>query len=716
MKQTALTSNLHLLEQPIDRPVSHGAEPENMNHIWVWDRSGSMAGLIRDLVNDLIDHVKALKIGDSISLGWFSGQGDCNWVVKGFKLSQPADYGTLETMLRANDTIRNTTCFSEILGQTNQVVEDLKAIMPDFALCFFTDGYPVVQNYQREIESITQAIAKVQGKLASVLLVGYGGYYNKELMASMAQQFGGTLVHSSQLEDFSKALTEFVIESREYGVKVSVTPKVESERGVYFSVDGKTIRIYKTENGKISFAPSRKGRNSLYVLTNSPVTGAEVEDVNSVSSIRAALAAAFVLTQTCRSHLALEVLGSIGDVALIDAVNNSWTNSEYGRTETLLRKAIASPQARFLKGIDHKYLPRADAFCVLDAVNALLNDENARFYPYFPGFQYNRIGLKAEVKESVTAKFTPDANPSCSLENMVWHDTRLNLSLTAKIPGTVNLGGDCARFGFSQTYPTFIWRSYSFVKDGNVNVPEAPFSMSHETYAKLKAQGMIDMDWAPEIPVFVHLDRIPVMNRSIADGKTSAKDLCAKALQELKLEAEIKVLKAAKVKLETSGARNLARTSVLTAGQVDFLKCHYVGHNGYDAPTADLPSTDYYMAKEFSIKIKGCSSLPKLEAVEEKLKKKGVAGLTVSENLVYAGMRLLESAPAGSSQRLTWIISELSLKTKQLRTIRKEIQRTKFAVLLGKRWFDQWTSRENCQLELEGYTFTVDLREVKVEI
>jgi hypothetical protein len=48
--------------------------------------------------------------------------------------------------------------------------------------------------------------------------------------------------------------------------------------------------------------------------------------------------------------------------------------------------------------------------------------------------------------------------------------------------------------------------------------------------------------------------------------------------------------------------------------------------------------------------------------------------------------------------------------------LRKEIQRTKFSVLLAKRWFDEFDSRENCTLDVNGVTFIVSLDSKKVGI
>ena len=48
--------------------------------------------------------------------------------------------------------------------------------------------------------------------------------------------------------------------------------------------------------------------------------------------------------------------------------------------------------------------------------------------------------------------------------------------------------------------------------------------------------------------------------------------------------------------------------------------------------------------------------------------------------------------------------------------IRREVQETKFAILLGKKWFDEFDSREDSNLTVDNNFFTIEIREVKVNI
>ena len=172
--------DLFLACQPHEKPkqAAQAVKPP-VNHIWIYDRSGSMYSLLSGLVRDLKDLSRSLKVGDTLTLGWFSSERDFNFMIKGFKITGDSDYALLDKLLDQNSRTLGTTCFSDILADTKQVVQDLKIFSSTFALSFFTDGYPVVSNYNREVEAIFSAIKNLQGDISSALLVGYGYYYNK---------------------------------------------------------------------------------------------------------------------------------------------------------------------------------------------------------------------------------------------------------------------------------------------------------------------------------------------------------------------------------------------------------------------------------------------------------------------------------------------------------------------------------------------------------
>lgn len=732
MRCLDIKSNLYLTQEEVDPTTPQVDLPETTNHIWIYDRSGSMYGLLSRLTEDLVDRAKQIPVGDTITLGWFSGEGLFNFILKGFKVAGDGDYALLKQAIRKNNSCLCTTCFSEILDNVATVLKDLSIFSSRYALCFFTDGYPVVSNHQREVDNIFKAISAIQGNLTASLLVGYGNYYNKTLMAQMTEALGGMLIHSNDLPTFSISLSEFIKNVQDTSGKIKV--KVDANPGdIIFSVNGTDINVYSVNTeGYVLFTPTKtrgRGKNYIYTLTSKRPEGVielikltkavAGRDTKIESFVRGIYAAAYLLVQKTRTDEALEVLGLLGDKALIDVVANAFTNEEYGSAEKRIVQAVKSPTQRFINGWDPSYLPKTDAFCVLDALDLLFEDADAYLYPQHKAFQYKRIGVPSVPKDGFPI-FEPEKGVKCAFSNLVWNENRLNLSVLVNIPGTVKLKRDYRKKGFiKNTFLTFIWRNYTIVKDGFLNVACLPLSMSEKTFDVLKTNGLISSktEYKPSEVYEVQFNSIPIMNRATSEGRTSAKNLFSKVYEELQLKAEMKTLKYLRSSIEPEKVVKITGDFVgLNFAQVDYLALLGVTPKGFHPEVEKVEATDYYFAKEFNVKMKGLSKLPKVDDVLNKIQTQ--KKLTASDQLIEATLKTFNSVvgTCAGATKLSWIDARMEDIQRSVARLRKEIQRTKFAIVLGKKWFDEFTSRENNSLELNGVVFNVALEEKKVEI
>ena len=728
MKYFQIKKDLFLVEQEIVKQVKTPAKPEPTNNIWIYDRSGSMSCDLPQLVEDLIVKSKEIPVGDTITLGWFSGEGQNNFILKGFRVTAERDYNILENAIRKNKTTIGCTCFSEILAETKKVISDLAVISDKFSLMFFTDGYPVVSNYSKEINAIHKAIKAIEGNISSSCLVGYGNYYNRELMSEMAENLGGALIHSSNLDQFNIVISDLIKNTLRNDGKIEVTLECSSDIGAIFSVNGKSINMYKEQDDNIiRFIPTKCETDMVYLLTSKePKNGRKVTlteyDLQHLSGkesiIQAIYASACILNQKAKTDLAIDALASIGDVSYIDMLNNAFTNKEHGSAEEALREAIESRTARYRKGYNLSYLPSPDAFCLLDALEILMKDEESCFYPYHPKFKYSRIGV-ATKQVGEYPKFQADSLTQCSFGSLAWNESKLNLSLTARIAGTVGLIGEAAKFGFSQTYPTYIFRNYTVVKDGFLNMDTLPVSLSKTTFETFQSKGMIDSKetFKKDQVYDLVLSAVPVMNRAISDGNTSATKLSKLVFEELQYKAQLKVLNDLKKELSTKEGVVDDIFKGMTPEQIDFLQKNGISKNGFNPETEKQDPTDYYFAKEFDIKVKGFSSFPKVADVKTKIA--SGKSLRPVELLMKSGLDLIENSPVKKLNNkvvLTWLEEETKKIKNTMLSTRFSIQKTKFAVVLGKKWFQEFSSRENCVLTIDGNTFEFSLGEVKVNI
>ena len=719
MRYLTFTDELCLVEQVLSKTKAQADVKANVNHLLIYDRSYSMSYELKPLGKDLIEKIKELPVGDTVTLGWFSGEGSFNFILKGFRITDERDFGLLEKTVNANLTPIGCTCFSEILEDTDQVIKDLSPLSDLFSFTFFTDGHPVVSSYQREISNIKKAIAKIEGRIASGLFVGYGNYYNKKLMTEMAADLGGSLVHCSSLADYKTSLGVFMAEASDNGTKAKASLVTDTRKeDLVFAINGQSIAAFAVaEDNTVSFTPKKTGDSQIYIVTKQPPLGAKKVKLtqNAFSTrdplVKGAYAASYLLTQAARSDVALEILGALGDVALIDQVNNSFTLDEFGRTETLIKKAVTHPTyGRFTKGRDTQYLPPRDAFCVLDAIEILLADNGSCFFPYHEDFNYRRIGVPAKVKEGYP-EFTPDYTTACPFSSLTWHKERLNLSVLAKIPGTVEFTSGYGAEGFQKNFPTYIYRNYAIVKDGFLNVGRIPVKLDTKTRKDFNARGLIETKDKTDI---LCLEKLPVINRSIADGKTSAKDLCRQVYEEVLLQSDLKAFKFLRNEIEP--VVEATRNDYFSDSQIKYLADNGIGKNGFAPETEGKEDAkDFYYAKEFQIKIKGLSALPSIKAVREKVE--AGKNLNVSASLIKNSLDKFNFVSDKTTRAKLGALDDY-IKDKKFKLLdnRQQIQRTKFSMLLASKWFDEFDSREDCTLEVDGNHFTIGVREVKLDI
>jgi hypothetical protein len=724
-----ITENMSIVEQEI-RSTKIIKKKLSVNHIWIYDRSGSMTGLLPELTSQLIFLSKKIPVGDSVSLGWFSSEGDYNWIIKGFRVTATSDYAMLEKAIKNNSSPRGCTCFSEILGDVDTVIRDLSVFSDVFSLHFFTDGYPVVIDYKKEIKHIYEALSKIKGKILASMFFSYGYYYNKELMSQMAEKLGAVLISSSYIPEYADTITKLIKLTDNSESKEEVDPLVSNPLAVFTVTDQGVVTYSLDDGGKVLVAP-QKGKTSYvyYVSTDKPDkkswTKVDIVDINfgdaSDRLSKALYAGALILTQQTKTDIALEIIGKCGDKHVVDGLTNAFTIEEYTAIEDTVNKAIQDVSLRFSEGRDSSYLPPVDAFCVFDLLNMLMEDDKAAFYPYHPKFSYEKIGVASKEKDGY-AKFKADTMSQSPFENMTWHESRLNLSVLTKIQGTIDLQtidekGPQA-YGFSNPYPTFVFRNYTFVKDGRVHTKKFFVASSEKTYIELKNRGLVFEDAFKKDGTYgVDMSKLPAMNRAMASGKTSATELCKMALAEQKLKGKIKALKW--LKDDLFGEEAVDKPLTFTDAQAAFLRANGIAieRGGlYSPPKALEEAKDYYMAKSFEIKIAGLASLPTVKKVMEKVASK--KGRTPVEGLVEEGINLYAAVKESKKGKdlLKWFEDTIKAFQKELKDIRTTLQKVKMSVVLGKAWFDEFTSRDQNTLEVNGNKFVFELGEEKVEI
>lgn len=726
MNHIKIKNNLYLncKEVELTKQQEEAAE-QNLHIIKIIDRSGSMGYQIVSLVDAIKQFSLELRPDEKTTVGWFSGEGFSDFILKSFSITYE-NKSALNSILDQNKSTVNTTCFSEILNKVENLVKEPMYKNDKFVLYFFTDGYPVVSNYSKELSAIESVLSRLKDKLHYAAFVGCGNYYNRELLGNMAAQVGGSFIHLNAINDSYSSLTKFAESSRDSSAKVTVGVDGQFP----FSISGKEIIQYAPIAGKIEYVPSKTNKNVVFYISDKPAQGSEevttLGDLQKGAStnkkdylIKGIYSASIILSLRTKVAEALDMLGYIGDKNFIDKLNNARTNDEYGIVENEIKSAVFDVQGRGLAGFVPNYLPKDDAFCLLDLVDLLQKDEQAGFFPRHEGWEYSKVTVATEAKSDYP-KFEADKNQMISFDKLVWNSTKLNLSIQAALKGHITLKEGHKKLGFASEYPCTAFRNYTIVKDGFPNVATLFADMSATTFNTLNTiPGLVEVFDSAQLGKKIYklnLKAVPVMNRLIASKVKSAEPISRITLEETNLAYQQAVLNY----LQKQNAEVLKEATSLNEKQEAFLLENGIKNGLYSPPVDKAEPIDFYEATEFNISIKGMASTPKAADVVSKVENK--KPLTDREKPMADYYQLFKSSVGDQPKEVkrAWVEKNLEELKAKLHEKRRQVQEVKFGAILGKKWFEEFTSREEATYKFteagKEYLAEFKIKKVKVAV
>jgi len=353
---------------------------------------------------------------------------------------------------------------------------------------------------------------------------------------------------------------------------------------------------------------------------------------------------------------------------------------------------------------------------VLDLVDELVA-EKAKF---FPGLleEYDRI-TPLSVTAEETPDFIADKKVGTSLTGLVWNQTKLNLSLPTQIFGVVPLREGHEALGLPRYHTAHIFRTFTLIKNGTLNITRLPVSLSQDLFTRLKALKVVRGDWEDGKVFQLDLAKLPIVHFSLGKELLSAADICRQSMLELTLKAEAKVLKWLLANESAKDVKFKADGETLTEEQEAFLAAHHIFDGAFKPPVVSKKVQDSYAAKEFVLKIQGFSSLPPVEKVVDKVEKE--LKLTKADSLIAHGLEtfLPKLAVLTPEDKKTWLKATLAEVNLQAFRLRQDIQRTKFLVIHGDKWFTEFQGMDKnapgLALVVGGISFELLLQDELVE-
>ncbi len=744
MKHVKIDENYYLLTQEVNSTVTVNVAKKT-NHIFVVDVSGSMSWELPKIRTQLKNKLSTLmREGDTISIVWFSGRNDSGI------LKEEVEVKSLKTLNDLNEAIDRwltpvgLTAFLKPLQLVKDLVGRIKKNRPDsvFSMIFLTDGY----NNDCPWNDVTKTLKELEDDITTSTFVEYGYYADSQKLTQMASILGGEKISCDGFDEFEPVFSNKISTGTRGGKKTLVEIKNAYLYDFAFTVgnDG-SVLLYNIVDNKVLVSPDAK---EVYYFSNKKVGDENLPET-------ALYAAIYVLADKLMNDDAEKLFYPLGDNFYYKMLSNAFGKQKLNAFKAAIKECVADTAKRFPSGQGKIEKIDDNAYCLMNLIDDLGNLENCLFYPNHPEFNYNRIGKKriakgselsdgdkkrlAEAKnvedlakiteelkdKNIDLKFV-NSNPDRGypLTDLVWNEERANLSVRIYIDGEVILPKN--KFNIDKV-ASFKYNTFTLVKDGIVNVSKLPVSYSDELYNIIMTKGLnADIDQANGV-IVLDLSYLPIVNRGMVKA-VSANELAKQEWELLKLQATKKVYDYYRKSLFPKTSKSF----VEMMGQecADWLKeIGITDFNGFAPKTIEAESTDFYMSVNLATKIKGLSSLPKVEDVVAKIKDN--KPLKTSEWLMADAIKsYIKETESDMFKSLskeqqddvlrTYLINKSNESNKAKRKAMQELAQIKFALILSKKWFVEFKSFDenklNLKLDGQDLEFTFDLSEKEVKI
>lgn len=690
----------------------------NSSYIFLIDRSGSMYSNLNRLIDDIQKVVEKLNINDLFSFGYFSSEGIYDFPIKGFKIAEESDRDKIKALLSKHRQTIGLTCFSEILNKTEEVISDLKTLCSRQAVWLLTDGYPVVSNEQKEEKLILESGLALSKLADLVYVIGYGDYYNVELLERFARNCNGVLIHSDSVGKVADQTLNFVEKTQTMGpsqvIEVDIPARDLIKEIQVFEVSDKDITpvFSSMEDSKLTVElRSDSPETTFCFFTSSPVSVSKAKDAD----YKSFAIASYALSVARKTEDALCALAKTKDRYLFNKLLNSFTVSEIGESRELIKEAVTSESLRYKSGKVEDLKFDLTTPSVVDVLE-FLDNEDALLRLDHSSFKYKSIGGSPKPEPGYPKFVLDQESLGIPIKNLIWHTEYLNLSVQCNYRGYIELPEKGRKaHGLPRIYKTSKIRTYTIIRNGALAVTKLPVEISAETEDRLKTLLGDDLFYdvcqntEDESIKVLHLDQLTMVNKAMIEKNQKAEPIAEAQLRLLKLQVKSKVLRGLLKERESFSFDDES----LTPEQEDYLKSLGLSKWAYNPPTQKTKVVDELDFYTFTIKPKtrGYASIPSLaeglKAIESGKAVSGTKEWLVKEiqHYTYSLENLSNEA------QVQFLKNEIELIKKEEKILRQKIDRFRLSLVLSRSWFT-----DVCEIEIDGITFSLELKTKKQPI
>ncbi len=460
--------------------------------IFVVDCSGSMAGVLSDLRDDLKGFMTELPEKEFASVVIFSGHGDAR-AIAGPTQCNTKGRSLLKAAIDNEVKVIGSTVFSEPLKVTLDTVKRLAGVEKFHNVVMLTDGCAVPTNWgvAEEQRRSVELAKQLSDDGASFSVVGYGNWYDATFIAQLmsAGRNMGIYRHISEIDSLKEVIR--TIRDVSLGtVLVDVDLELALDKGSVSRILRCTPEIAVTVGGNLRSNSLHGEQSRFFVeLSGAPkklkvsgnIGGQKVNENLAVDALTASdeadyvrlLAASMFVDGSYDSASAMFEL--VGDNGLAEKASSAHTDRERRETGDIVRGVF-----RDRSFIGNGLKPTGPSHCVLNALRQLVEDPEVTLY--LPKGAYKRSGV---LKRDPRVIENP-LGRELKVIGFTSKEDRFNFSLkTEKWVKVKPEEGGAPR-------DMKIYRTYNVILDGNLHITELLAQLSATSFTMLQAAGVID--------------------------------------------------------------------------------------------------------------------------------------------------------------------------------------------------------------------------------
>lgn len=688
-------------------------EYDSIHHIHIADRSGSMSWEINNLIDNIQHAINHSDENDLNTIGWFSGPGEFRVPLKAAK-----KFDEMGEVLNSLRSTISTTCFSDILKEIDIVLKELNYINKPVNITLFTDGNPVVpwsiNEEKRRIFMEIEEMKKILGNnLVSFNTIGYGNYYDKNLLTDIADMTQyGTFFHSTNINQY---LEYFRLNHEKIKENIFEPITISGKDDIIY-LNRKFTKL-TTKNMKLDTLDKEK--NQFFIIMdkeNEFIFNNELINVNNIKTLARETtinnfmyAYAYNMYYNGKYKNSLNMLSILKDKKLIDSHFSSFTYDERNEHIQWLKSAVFNTSSRFVAGqISTNYIPTRDALCVMDIIKELKKID-AIWVPFHKDLEeYKRIGVKIEDTYDMFVQNNEEIRGDFT--DIIFNKETLNMSLRVEIPGYITINPKQAqKVNLPSKFECIKYRNYTLIKDGNLNMKKimclVPIDKENilnkflnPQFPLLSTNNKIEIIENKEyVRMIIDLIKYPIINQMYVDESVDIENIFDINEKILNYECVQKIINyylkgmADKTYLKKEGVyKKLNKDQIELLQEYGISKeCVYGGIGGEKKLTGDS-----YIVRIIKFYFAGISDLPPMEDMFERINtgKK----LTTSMEILHENHNIFCNLADDKKIDLKmknkevkmWLQDELKHVKGRLNILRDKIAIIKMALVLTGNWFE----------------------------